>query len=297
MEQRPFGRTGFSVGALGLGAAEAGYAGDSAASVGRLLDAALEQGANVVDTAECYGNSEETLGRALKGRRERVLLFSKCGHSHGYGDPDWDDVSRLEKSLERSLERLGTDRLDLFQLHSCPLSSLERGEVVEFMKKAKRAGKTRLIGYSGDGEAALFAVKSGAFDALQISVNVADQEAIDLVLPEAQKRGLGVIAKRPIANAAWRHETRPDNAYHAPYWQRLKALGYPFLREPDAAAKALRFTLSSPGVCTAIVGTQKPERLAENARAAALGPLPKKEYEAIRARWKQVREAGWVGQT
>src|SRR5581483_11444825 len=119
MEKRPFGKTGMSVSALGFGAAEVGYAGDGAKEVGAVLDAALAAGVNVVDTGECYGTSEEALGQALLGRRDGVLLFSKCGHSHGYGDPDWRDVRRLQASLDRSLRLLRTDRLDLFQLHSC----------------------------------------------------------------------------------------------------------------------------------------------------------------------------------
>jgi aryl-alcohol dehydrogenase-like predicted oxidoreductase len=109
---------------------------------------------------------------------------------------------------------------------------------------------------------------------------------------------MGVIAKRPIANAAWRYPGRPDNAYHQPYWDRLQALDYDFLRaDPQhAAAVALRFTLSVPGVQTAIVGTTKPGRWRENAAALEAGPLPPEQFEAIRARWRAVAEPGWVGQ-
>lgn len=295
MEKRPFGKTGLSVSALGFGAAELGYAGGDASLFKEVLSGALDAGLNVIDTAECYGTSEEGLGQALGKRRKDLLLFTKCGHSHGYGDPDWSDVGRLEKSLERSLERLRTDAVDLFQLHSCSKEVLERGEVVEFMKRVKKAGKTRFIGYSGDDEAALCAVTLGAFDALQTSVSLADQDVIDKILPEAAKRGLGVIAKRPIANAAWRHAERPSE-YHAPYWERFKALEYDFLKTDAGAETALRFTLSVPGVCTAIVGTSKPGRWRQNAEALAKGPLDAKTYQAIRARWKQVAD-GWSGQT
>lgn len=296
MEKRKFGKTGLEVSVLGLGAAEVGYAGADDAKVRALVDAALDAGVNVIDTAECYGTSEETLGRALAGRREKVLLFSKCGHSRGYGSPDWDEPKALERSLDRTLELLKTDRLDLFQLHSCPKAALERGAVVEFMKRAKKAGKTRFIGYSGDSDAALFAVRGGAFDALQISVNIADQEPLETILPEARERGMGVIAKRPIANAAWRHDGPPPSAYHEPYWRRLKALAYPFLRTEAAAETALRFTLSAPAVCTAIVGTEKPGRLKENAALAARGPLAPAELDAIRRRWRETAKPDWTGQ-
>ncbi len=295
MEKRPFGKTGLSVSALGFGAAELGYAGAEGSLFKEVLFGALDAGLNTIDTAECYGTSEERLGEVLGKRRKDLLLFTKCGHANGYADPDWNDVGRLEKSLERSLKRLRTDAVDLFQLHSCSKEALERGEVVEFMKRAKKAGKTRFIGYSGDDEAALFAVKSGVFDALQTSVNLADQDVLGEILPEAKKRGMGVIAKRPIGNAAWRHSDRPSE-YHAPYWERFKKLKYDFLEKPEAAETALRFTLSSPGVCTAIVGTTKPGRWQENAKSVAKGPLDKKAYDAIRRRWEETAEANWIGQ-
>ena len=138
------------------------------------------------------------------------------------------------------------------------------------IQRARDAGKTRFIGYSGDGQAALFAVKSGVFDTLQISVSIADQEALDLVLPSAQAKGIGVIAKRPIANAIWKESSRPAE-YYQPYWERLHQLDYDFLRTNSGqdVATALRFTLSGEGVHTAIVGTTKTCTLEAKCRALA----------------------------
>ncbi len=110
---------------------------------------------------------------------------------------------------------------------------------------------------------------------------------------------MGVIAKRPLANAAWRHAELPEDEYPRPYWTRLRALDYPFLREsPDTAAgTALRFTVSVPGVTTAIVGTTRPGRWSENARLLAAGPLPADEFGRIRRRWREVAPPSWTGQT
>ena len=171
--------------------------------------------------------------------------------------------------------------------------------MIAALKKARDKGWTRYLGYSGDGEAARYAIECGAFDALQISISIADQEPIAEILPLAQKRGLGVIAKRPIANAAWRYVAKPENAYHVEYWDRLGRLDYDFARQgsKDAAKVALRFTLSIPGIHTAIVGTTKPERWRENSDIAAAGLLPAKQVQDIRDRWSAVAAPSWIGQT
>ncbi len=163
-----------------------------------------------------------------------------------------------------------------------------------------RKGYTRYIGYSGDSHAARYAADCGAFDSLQISINVADQEAIELVLPAARAKQMGVIAKRPIANVAWKSGHKPSNSYHHTYWERLRKLSYPFLHSTEmekAVATALRFTLQVPGVCTAIVGTKNPARWAENAQLLATGSLGEADYEAIRERWEEVAPTTWIGQT
>lgn len=297
MEQRPFGRTGLRVTPLGFGGSEIGFQGADQDTVTRLLNAALDAGLNVIDTAECYINSEELIGKAVAHRRADFHLFTKVGHEHGLsGGEDW-SAAAIARTIDRSLVRLRTSSLDLVQLHSCSVEVLQRGECIEALERARAAGKTRLIGYSGDAAPARFAVESGRFDTLQTSFSIADQQALELTLPLAQQRGMGVIIKRPIANAAWRYDSITGTEYHAEYWRRLKTLGYPFLKDPAAAADtALRFTLFTPGVHVAIVGTTNPTRWASNAQLVAKGPLPQAEYDAIRARWKAAAEPGWVGQ-
>jgi aryl-alcohol dehydrogenase-like predicted oxidoreductase len=298
MEKRVLGKTGMNVTVLGFGAAEIGYENVPFPQVERLLHAALDAGLNIVDTAECYPGSEEMIGRAISGRRKDFFLFTKCGHASGFDLPDW-DLRMLEMQIDRSLQRLRVDHVDLVQLHSCSKSILEKGDVIRVLEKARDAGKTRYIGYSGDGQAALYAIQTGRFDTLQTSVNIADAEAVGLTLPLAAGQNIGVIAKRPIANAAWKSGSKPANPYHHEYWRRLERLQYDFLQRDlqDAISIALRFTLAQPGVATAIVGTTQPDRWAANARLLDRGPLGPAEMQAIRDRWQAVAAPDWVGQT
>jgi aryl-alcohol dehydrogenase-like predicted oxidoreductase len=297
MEKRRLGKTDMQVSVLGFGGAEIGFEKAAPEAVAQLLHGALDAGLNVIDTAECYAGSEELIGQAVADRRNDFYLFTKCGHPEGMGSEDWRPDSLLA-SIERSLRRLRTDRLDLVQLHSCSEAELRKGDVITALEEARRRGWTRYIGYSGDGSAARYAIECGRFDTLQTSISIADQEALDTNLPLAAGRQMGVIAKRPIANAVWRHAQRPDNAYVQPYWERIRKMDYDFLRgDPKQAVSiALRFTLSAPGVTTAIVGTTKPGRWRENAELLAAGPLPAEQFERIRQRWRQVADASWVGQ-
>ncbi|MFL5329805.1 MAG: aldo/keto reductase [Gemmataceae bacterium] len=298
MERRNFGNTDMQVTVLGFGGAEIGFEQASPEIVGQLLNDALDAGLNVIDTAECYMQSEEMIGQTVASRRKEYHLFTKCGHVDDPYTADWRPEALL-KSIERSVQRLRTDHVDLVQLHSCSEAELRKGDVISALHQARERGLTRYIGYSGDSVAARYAVECGAFDLLQISVSVADQEAIDVTLPLAQKKNMGVIAKRPIANAAWRYPQRPDMTYHQEYWDRLQDLDYDFLAKgmDNAVETALRFTLTVPGVNTAIVGTTKPGRWRENAALVGKGPLAKEQYEAIRRRWREIADASWVGQT
>lgn len=297
MQMRRLGRTDLRVSALGFGASEIGYQGVALKTVERLLNGALDAGLNLIDTAACYDSSEELIGRAAANRRKEFHIFTKCGHASGLDADDW-TPALIEKSIARSLKRLRTDYIDLVQFHSCEEEALRRGDVTAALQRARDRGMTRFIGYSGDGAAALYAARCGAFDALQMSVNIADQEAIERVLPEAISRDIGVIAKRPIANASWIGGwNSPIDSYAEPYRTRLRKLRYDFLGLPpnDSIAIALRFTLSVPGVHTAIMGTTKPSRWEGNAALLERGQLTPAEFDSIRSRWNEAAGPDWIG--
>jgi len=297
MDRRAFGKTDMEVSILGFGGAEIGFENASLHVVKDLLAAALDQGLNTIDTAECYVGSEELIGNAVSSRRKDFYLFTKCGHSENFMGEAW-SKSDIAKTIEKSLKRLKTDYIDLLQLHSCSEELLKKGEVIEALQKAKKEGKTRYIGYSGDDKAALYAVNSGVFDALQTSVSILDQQAIETTIPLAKEKGMGVIAKRPIGNAVWRHKAKPTNSYHVEYWERLQKLKFDFINGDthQATGMALRFTLAVPGVHVAIVGTAKPGRWKENADILAKGSLDDADYTKIRALWQKNATPDWVGQ-
>src|SRR6266571_9467887 len=196
MEKRRLGKTNMNVSVLGFGGSEIGYEHTSQDAVDRLLNVALDAGLNIIDTAECYPDSEKGIGRAVSKRRTEFFLFTKCGHPHGMESAaNWSRDSILQ-NIERSLHRLQTDHVDLVQLHSCSEAELRKGEAIEALRTARERGHTRYIGFSGDSRAAHFAVECGAFDTLQTSISIADQEAIDLTVRLARERKMGVIAKR-----------------------------------------------------------------------------------------------------
>jgi aryl-alcohol dehydrogenase-like predicted oxidoreductase len=268
MEMKDLGSTGLKVSRLGMGLYQIGEALTPAdeAEVAQLLNAALDSGINFLDTSACYGISEELIGRAIAYRRQEYILATKCGHvTGGYQGEEW-TAQTIKDSIQRSLVRLKTDYLDLVQLHSCEVDVLERGEAVRALLDAKAAGKTRYAGYSGDNDAARWAVESGLFDTLQTSFNLVDQHARTHLFPLAQARHMGIIVKRPIANGMW-GASKSCITYTDDYFERAKIMAQdgPIPGAPEnRILLALGFTLAHQEVDTAIVGTCNHNHLCAN---------------------------------
>ena len=291
MEMRILGRTGLKVSRLGAGLAEMGFQLSLADEVvaSRLLNVALDGGINFLDTAACYNVSEELIGRTIAHRREEYILATKAGHVRGeYEGEEW-TAKTVRNSIDRSLTRMRTNYVDLVQLHSCSVDVLERGEVIQVLLDAKQAGKTRFIGYSGDNEAARWAIESGHFDTLQTSFNLVDQGPRKESLPLAKAKGMGVIIKRPIANAVWGAPLGSSRQEYRRRARRMADMG-PIPGAPqDSILVALGFTLAHDEVDTAIVGTRDPEHMKTNIELAESAlPIPAEVVEELHRRFDRL---------
>jgi aryl-alcohol dehydrogenase-like predicted oxidoreductase len=301
MEKRKLGNTDLEVSRLGAGLAEIGFELTLAeeTKAAQVLNIALDAGINFLDTAACYDVSEELIGRTVARRRQEYVLSTKCGHvTGGYEGEPW-TAQTVRDSIERSLARLKTDYLDVVHLHSCGVDVLEQGEVIQALQDAKQAGKTRYIGYSGDNEAAEWAVHSGLFDVLQTSFNLVDQRARTRLFPEAEAGGMGIIVKRPIANGVWGAPKSPSD-YAAPYFERAQAMAQlgPLPHAPDhAILLALGFALAHESVDTAIVGTHNPRHMQANIQwiETAL-PIDPAAVEELHRRFEQLGQE-WIQKT
>lgn len=297
--QRPLGDTGILVSALGLGCGHIGE-GPQDRDIAALLHGALDLGVTLFDVARSYGQAEEHLGRFLADRRAEVVLSTKGGYGVE-GVADWTGAA-ISLGIERALRTLRTEVIDIFHLHSCPLAVAARAEILEALARARQEGKIRVAAYSGENEELAWAIESGCFGAVQTSVNLFDQQGLRAALPQAQQRGVGVLAKRPLGNAPWRFAARPAGHYAEEYWTRMRAMALP---EPAAGGpggqgwidRAVRFSAYAPGVSSALLGTSRLAHLSECVAACVRGPLPQVEQDQLqRAFAAASTEQGWRGQ-
>lgn len=277
---RSLGRTRLRVSEVSLGTVELGMEyglqaggepGVPAESDARvLLNRAIDSGVNFIDTAALYGNSEEIIGRALKGRRSEYALATKCVHRLEEGLDYAESRRSISASIDRSLSRLQTDHIDLLQVHGRDILELELrmirdGEVMEELDLARDAGKVRFAGYSSySEEAALAAIGEGRWDTLQIPCNILDRRYLKRIIPEAYRRDVGVIVRSALLKGALTEKSRfmPE---------RLKPLVVHIDRLVEIQSEtryslpelALRFVLSIPDVSTIIVGADRIKYLDE----------------------------------
>ena len=310
MEMRGFGKTSLEVSALGFGGAPVGFLETDRRQVTEILNTLLDRGVNLIDTAASYRGSEEAIGEAIGHRRDDYVLVSKCGQ-------DFDDIEgaawsslAIEQTVDRALRRLKTDHIDVMLLHSCNLEFSKQGEALGALVKAREAGKVRYVSYSGDNEAAVHAAGLDDVAVIETSISLCAQANIDTALPQARRNNVGVLAKRPIANAAWKDAAEQRGIYvnyAKTYAERLAKmaiapadLGFPGEVGAAWSEIALRFTVSQPGVTTAIVGTTNTANVERNVEALSKGALAEKVVADLRQAFRRAEAAAgepWLAQT
>jgi aryl-alcohol dehydrogenase-like predicted oxidoreductase len=213
----------------------------------------------------------------------------------GYSIPGYEDWTYdcVTAGVNEALKQLRTDYIDIVHLHSCTKDVLMKNGVIDALEKAKEDGKIKVAAYSGENEHLSYALESGRIGSIQTSINIADQRNLDLLLPRAKVKGLGVIAKRPAANAAWMYKEIPAGLYAEEYWHRLKRMN--LYHHFNLQEIALRFAAYTWGVDSVIVGTNNIDHLKENVKLIEKGALSYDLYYEIRNAFKQ-NDISWIGQ-
>lgn len=297
MKYVELGKTGLTVSVLGMGAVQIGRPAVSEREAEAVIRTMLELGINFVDTAAMYKLSEERLGRYLEKHRDKVIVATKCGDYNVVEDGQFRTVkdytrSGVLRTIDRSRMKLRADRIDIVQFHGLPADRGQRREAIEALLEAREKGWVRFVGVSMD-------ATPGADDDLwkpdvqEFTYNVLQQEADATILPAMMDRGIGTIIKCPIANAVYLMKERPDGTYFADSWDRAQRMDVRALAGSIPPAEfALRFTLSHPGVHTAIVGATRCENMAANAKAVDRGPLPEALIREAKLCFNQVFRTG-----
>lgn len=249
-----------------------------------MMERLLDEGLRLVDTAQCYPGHEEFLGTYMAHRRDDMVLVSKCGHHDVRPDGSMRSRKISMEDIDLALSKCRCDYLDAMLLHSYDLSALKRGEALTVLHEAKRAGKIRALGYSGDGASARWALEQGEIDVLECSLNLVDQANTEL-LPLAVEKGVLVIAKRPLANAAWQVNECDAHESVKSYVRRFAKmpLDPSAFGSDDMGELALRFVISLSGAPVAIVGSASVHHQNRNLRAWRKGKLTTERMQALTA--------------
>lgn len=270
------------------------------------VEVALDAGVNFFDTADVYGNghSEELLGRAMKGRRDRFVVASKIGWLGFDGEAmrsPYDTVAKLVAGVEDSLRRLNTDYLDLIQCH-ISYAEPNTDNFIEGFRRLKQEGKVRAWGVSTGDLAHLRRFNAeGDCDTLQIDYSILNRIPEDKVFPYCLEAGIGVIVRGPLAMGLLTDKFRPDHSFpegdfrsawiddpeqNAQFHRDLETVEQ--LKEvvPDGqtlAQLALRFVTDHPAVSSVIPGARNATQAEVNTAAGLLPRLSEEEKAAIDA--------------
>jgi aryl-alcohol dehydrogenase-like predicted oxidoreductase len=317
MEYRTLGRTGWRISSVSFGAwAIGGTWGpvDDAQSLAA-LHRAVDLGVNFFDTADVYGDgrSERLLGQLRRERPDPIYVATKAGRRLPRQSVDGYSRENLVAWIDRSLMNLQTDAIDLLQLHCPPTDLYYAPEVFGILDNLVKSGKIRFYGVSVERvEEALKALEYPGVQSVQIIYNVFRQRPAHLLLPEAERRQVGILARLPLSSgllagkltrtahfAADDHRAFNRNGEAFDRGETFSGLPFELGLElveqlrplvpsgTSMAAWALRFILMHPAVTCVIPGGKTPEQVEENVRAADLPPLPISTLTALRELYEE----------
>ena len=307
MRQRRLGRTNLQVSEVGFGAWAIGgnkhghsYGPTDNTESLRAVARALDLGCTFFDTADLYGHglSEKLLGQALEKHRHECVIATKVGSDfyHGPFRKNF-DTDYIRFALEKSLERLRTDYIDIYQLHNPPLMMLERGAHYAVLDELKQEGKIRHYGVSvHDAYEGTMAIATGKPDVIQVAYSFLRQDPREDLFPFAQEHDIGLIIREPLANGMltgkytaattfaegdMRTEWPPEFlAIQAKLVEKARFLTTP---ERTLAQAALRFVLDALAVSVVIPGIKTVEQAVANLAVSEFAALTADEHATIQA--------------
>ncbi|WP_027084878.1 aldo/keto reductase [Cohnella panacarvi] len=289
MKMNRIGGSELLVGEIGLGCMSLGT--EERMAIG-ILHEALDRGVNLLDTADLYdaGRNEELVGKAIRGRRDRVVLATKVGNRRVPGRSGWSwDPSKayILSAVQESLRRLGTDYIDLYQLHGGTLDDPIE-ETIEAFEQLKKEGVIRAYGISSIRPNVIreYVARSGIVSVMN-PYSIVDRRAEEDVLPLLRESGISVIARGPLSSGALAANREPDKGvpdYELEELVRLRVRLEPLTNDGRSLTQlAIRYSLSHPAVAATVPGASSREQLILNLAAADVPELTEDEVRLVRS--------------
>lgn len=310
MKYRPFGQTGIRVSEIGLGCWQ--FGGDFGPvdneEAEATMEAAIQVGINFFDTANVYGSgqSESWIGNYLSKSRETVFVATKYGRGPGVY-PDGYSLAGMRQQTLDAIERLRVEQIDLLQLHCVPTEILRKGEVFDWLRTLQQEGLIAHFGASIETvEEGFICLEQSGLTTLQVIFNVLRQKPAHELFPEAQKKGVGVIVRLPLASGLLSGKFTPQTQFaetdHRHYNRNGECFnvgetfaGLPFEKGVELAEGlrgflpegfsmvdlALRWILDHQAVTTVIAGAKRVEQVIANTRASRLPRLTPELHQQL----------------
>lgn len=318
MQKRTLGKTGIEISEISLGTWQVGGKWGLPFDhqlADNILNTAIDQGINFIDTADVYGDgeSEKAVGRLIRSRKEIIYVATKCGRKLSPHTDQAYQPNVLRKFVENSLQNMGLETIDLIQLHCPPTETYERPEIFELFKTLQKEGKIQHLGVSVERvEEALRAIQYDNVTTVQIIFNMFRQRPAEEFFAEAKKKNIGIIARVPLASGLLSGKFSASTQFgkddHRTFNRKGEAFdkgetfsGIPFEKglaaveelkklfptDTNLAAVALRWILQFDEVSCVIPGASNPEQVGSNLQAANLSPISEEQLNSIKAIYNQ----------